>query len=882
VETEHGHLLERHRFGLGGREIARARADLVDLVVGRACRMVAEDLGPTARGDLSACAVVATGGYGRQELSPHSDVDVLLLHPGALTTARVAFVESVLPLLWDVGLEVGHAVRSIPECVELGRTDVHARNAMSEARLVTGDSELFYTFAADMQSSVYRDAKANRFFSEAMREEVAARRGRYGSVVGVLEPNLKECAGGLRDLHTIGWVGLARHGLMHFDELVRAGLVTPSEHRHALRASDVLLRVRNEIHFQTGRRLDVLSLDLQPSIAAAMGYTDRHFASAAELFMRDLYHRAEEILRVSDAFLTRADFWTESPRRFPLTWSRTVGASSARRYRIRDGQLYLRPGDEDLGRDPLQLLEVFREAQRHDVSLSAELRERVRARLSIIDRSVRHSPDAADAFAEILRDPRGAGRALRGMHETGLLCRYVPEFRRVTLMVQHDQYHQYTIDEHTLHVLEGLDRLSVSREEGLAILRGALETVEDRAVLVLAALLHDIGKGRGAGTDHATRGAVIAKRVCRRLGIAERKVDDVVFLVQKHLVMSRTSQRRDLSDDAVIQGFADTVETENRLNMLYVLTYADISGVAPGGWNDWKGTLLTELYLKSLPRVAGQSSVPPASDARVAVEERVLREISPEFLRSDVEEFLQHLPARYARALPPEVIASHFELTRQLGSRTVVTDWMTSKRAPYTVLTVGAPDAPGLLALLAGALTGSGLDILSLDVFTRDDGVALDVFRVGEAMGSEPVQRVPESLHALVSQSLEAALRGDLDVAAAVERQRVRQRRRRKGRTARAPEVRFEPTDALGRTPVEVRTDDEPGVLYRIASTLASLDLNISAAKAATEKNQALDIFYVEGLDGGPVPDSRHAEIRSALVEVLQGARSLEAQRRGA
>jgi [protein-PII] uridylyltransferase len=800
-----------------------------------------------------------------------------------LTSPRLAFAKSLLPLLWDAGLRVGHAVRSVAECVELARTDLHARNAMSEARLVTGDVELFHRFAAEMRASVYTDARANRAFAEAMRSELAERRAKYGSLVGTLEPNVKECAGGLRDLHTVGWVGLARHGLLHLDALVRAGLLTPAEHRHALRASDVLLRVRNELHFQSGRTLDVLTLELQPATAVSLGYTDRHFASAAELFMRDLYHRGEELLRVTDAFLVRADFWSPTSRRFPLRWKGPRATGPGRRYRIRAGQLYVGPGtDSAPGGDPIRLLEVFREAQRHGVGLSPELREQVRSRLGAMDRAARESREAAAIFLEILRDTRSVGRTLRAMHESGLLCRYLPEFRRVTLMVQHDHVHQYTVDEHTLRVLEGLDRLSTTREENLAVLRGALEAVEDRAVLSLGCLLHDIGKGRGAGTGHASRGAAIARRVCRRLGLADRKLEDVAFLVQKHLVMARTSQRRDLADEAVIQGFAETVETESRLHMLYVLTHVDISGVGPGSWNEWKGTLLTELYLKTLPRVSGPSWVPPVPHTRLAIEERVLRELAPEVLRSDVEEFLSHLPARYARVVAPDVIASHFQLVRTLGTRAVATEWLHSKRVPYSVLTVCAPDAPGLLALLSGALTGSGLDILSVDVFTRDDGVALDVFRVTEAMGAGSVQPVPDALRTRVTAQLEAAFAGELDVAAAVERQRVRQRRRRKGRGSRGPAVRFEPLDTLGRTPIEVRADDEPGLLYRIASTLAALGLDISAAKAATEKNQALDVFYVESAAGGPVPEERHQEIRLALLQALEGTSTVRPQRRGA
>ncbi|HSH74059.1 MAG TPA: ACT domain-containing protein, partial [Longimicrobiales bacterium] len=684
----------------------------------------------------------------------------------------------------------------------------------------------------------------------------------------------RDGAGGLRDLHLIGWVALARYGLADPDDLLRAELLTASEHRRALRASDALLRVRNELHFRTGRRTDVLSLELQPAVAERMGYADRHFASASELFMRDLYHRADELLRVTEAFLVRADFWSPAPRRFVPTWKRTVSGSGQRRYLIRGRYLHPHPSGEEPRRDAMGLFEPFRVAQRHGVDVAPELKELVRSRLGLVDRAVRHSPDSADAFMDILRQRQGAGRALRALHESGLLSRYMPELRRISLMVQHDHHHRYTIDEHTLRVVEALDELARSQDHQRTILRDALEGVEDHAVLALAALLHDVGKGRGAGADHATRGATIAKRVCRRIGIAEAKLEDVVFLVQKHLVMSRTSQRRDLSDEALLQGFADTVVTVDRLNMLYVLTYADLSGVAPGSWSEWKGALLAELYLKTLARLTGDRSGQAAGDKRGSPADRVLRQLSPEFLRSDVDEFLAHLPSRYARALPPLLIARHFELVRELGPRTIAVDWSDSGKDPFTVLSVCAPDAPGLLAHLAGALTGSGLDVLSLDVFTRDDGIALDVFRVCEAMGASSAGAVAEELRSRAVQALESAARGELDPAVAVERQRRRQKRRKRGRTHRPADVRFEPPDAFGRTLIEVRADDEPGVLYRIASTLSAQGLNISYAKVASEKDQALDVFYVESVDRQPIPRARQVEIRDALLEGLRGSPS--------
>jgi [protein-PII] uridylyltransferase len=453
------------------------------------------------------------------------------------------------------------------------------------------------------------------------------------------------------------------------------------------------------------------------------------------------------------------------------------------------------------------------------------------------------------------------------MHDAGLLGRYLPEFRRVTLLVQHDHYHRYTIDEHTLRALEALDGLSraEARADAGASLGAALDGVADPAMLALALLLHDIGKGQGG--DHVTKGAAIARRVCRRLGIAEVKAADVVFLVAKHLVMSRVSQRRDLTDEALIRGFADTVETADRLRMLFVLTYADIRGVGPDTWNDWKAALLLDLFDRTAAELSGGGE--PVHERRAAIAERVLGGLHPEFLRSDVEEFLEHLPGRYARLVPPDLIGRHFEMARHLGSRPVLVDWRPSENGPYTVLSVCVRDARGLLGRLAGALTGAGLDILSVDVFTRDDGLVMDVFRVSEAMGPGPVHPVPEERYDEIANEIQAVLEGVRDPSEAVEQQRKRQMRRRAKRGRSSPVVRFEPPDDQGRTVVEVRADDEPGVVYRTATALSRLGLDIVLAKISTEKHQALDVFYVTEEGGRPLASERHGEVGRALVEAL-------------
>lgn len=863
VETER--LRARHEFGLGGKEIAQGRSHLVDAVVAQACRMVADDLGPSARQDLAASTVIALGGYGRQELAPCSDIDLLFLHPGRLNRVAEEFVGRLLPLLWDVGLKLGHSVRSVAECVDLAVADLHVRNAASEARLLLGSNDLFQELQRELLAKVFRNPRSNRRFFKAMRAEFLERREKHGPIVGMLEPHVKEGAGGLRDLHTVNWVGLARYGVRGLDGLLSAGLVSPSDYGRMLRAYDFLLRVRNEAHFRTGRAVDVLALEMQPALARGLGYSDQGSAAASEIFMRDFYFRSQEIQRFTDAFLRQAEFLTPPAGLLPLT-KRTRAVGPERRYRIREEDLLPGPGGVDFAGDPLRLFEVFRVAQQHGVRVGAELKEAVHDQLDLIDREVRQSPEAAATFMEILGHLGSVSATLLDMHETGLLGRFLPEFRTLTFMVQHDYYHRYTVDQHTLKAVQALDELVTGGPGVSDALRAALDEIADPARLVLAVLLHDIGKGQGRG--HVAKGARLATDICRRLGLDAETLDDVVFLVSKHLVMSRVSQRRDLTDQALLRGFADTMGTIDRLDMLYLLTYADMSGVGPGIWNEWKAVLLSDLHSRSRTLLLGGDHAEEGTARRIKLEERVLEALTPEFLRSDVDEFLTHLPDRYMLAVSSEAIARHFEMMRELGNRPFVTDWKQSKKGPYTLLSVCTHDRPGVLASIAGALTGSGLDILSVEIFTRDDGIVVDWFKVCEAMGSSAVQPVGEGRFATIDADIGAALAGRLDLASAVDRQRARQMRRRR-RKSTPPVVRFDESDEPGRTVIEVKADDEPGLVYRIAATLAELGMSISLAKIATEKNQALDIFYVSDAAGTALSPGEQAAVERALVEAL-------------
>ena len=860
LKLENERLRMRHRFGLGGREIAQGRSYLADVVVSRACQMAAADLGPELKEDLSGCAVVALGGYGRRELAPHSDVDLLFLHPDRLSPAVRAFVEKALLLLWDIGLSVGHSFRSVAECITMAKDDLPSRTALSEARLVAGNGSLYQRLFAELESAVYGSRRATQAFLEAMRAELDERLARFGGAVCIQEPNVKESAGGLRDLQTATWVGHARWGCRGLDALVVDGHVTTSEHSAARRAYDFLARVRNEAHFATGRRTDLLSLDLQPTLAAGLGYVAKRGLAASELFMRDYYRRAQELRRFCESVLLRAGAIAPSRSRL-LSRARAVGPKG--RYEIRDLRLVSRAKVGDFHGSPLRILEVFDVAQQHGVRVGEELKAAIQDNLRLVDRRFRASREASRVFLEILRRSGRVAPALRQMHETGVLGRYLPEFERVTFIVQHDFYHKYTVDEHTLKAIEALDHVAGEKHADLLPFTRVMREVQDPARLTLGVLLHDIGKGRGG--EHVPKGARLAESVVARLGLDEDAAGDVLFLIQKHLVMSQVSQRRDLSDETLIAGFAETVGTLDRLNMLLLLTYADTNAVGPGIWNDWKGALLWELYTKARAHLSGERPQPWDVDRRARLEEKVVAGLLPEFLRSDVERHLALLPDRYLRAATPEAIARHFRLVHDLGRRPLVADWRLSGDGRHTVLTVCTRDAQGLLARLAGTLTGHGLNILNVDVFTRGDGVVLDTFRVSEAGGFLPVR---EERWPAIEHDLAAAVEGRHDVEAAVGRWTTRMPRRKR-RAPSAPIVRFEEGAAAGGTVIEVRADDEPGLVHRIAATLAAEGLSISVARIATEKSHALDVFYVTAAGGGALTPDEMPRVEAALLNAL-------------
>jgi [protein-PII] uridylyltransferase len=862
LKDETDRLRARQGLGLGGHEIAAARSALVDHVVTRACREAAASADPSARRQLLQCAVVALGGYGRRELSPFSDVDLLFLHGGATSPTLASFVERTLITLWDAGLMVGHSFRSARDCVSAAREDLHSHTAMAEARLVTGNQALFDALHLRLETSLRGSRAAQQAFAAQMRAQWAERLAHHGGAVCVLEPQVKEGPGGLRDLHSVLWVASALFGARGIGGLDAPGLLDPADYAAARQAYDFLLRVRNEAHFTTGRKTDLLTLDLQGELAQHLGYRDRGSLLASELLMRDYYRRAFRLHEICKEFV-EAHVETK-PRRY-FFGSLRLRRPGRRALEEKDGVLQPRKGWAP--RSGSGVMDAVERCQSTGVPVSRLLKRILRDHATLVGGRFRKSKEAGATLMKLAARRGRVSSVFRLMHETGVLGRLVPEWSRVTFLVQHDFFHKYTVDEHTLRAIDALDELARGQDPQAAPLARLLDEVEDARPLFLGMWLHDIAKGRGGG--HVTKGVVLARRILNRLSVEAEVVNDAVFLVGAHLEMSQISQQRDLSEPALIEGFAARIGSVRRLNLLMLLTYADHQGVGPGTWNAWKASLLWDLYERT--RGVLDSSREEAADPSASARDRAAADLRRYFAEDEVERHFALLPERYLRATDAAHLVSHFRLVRSRGTRAAAFEWADRGDGRGTDLTVTAADRPGLLSLLAGTLTVHGLDILGADVFARNDGLVLDTLRVAERPGQRPLR--PERRVRLEA-VLHDAVSGELDVADAFERWRAQNRKTRKpgGRAARQPSVRFDQDASAVATVVEVKAPDQPGLAYTLARTLAEEQIDITSARIATAKALALDVFYVRDTEGRKLDPEAMARVEGALLHAL-GAR---------
>lgn len=862
LKLENERLRVAQRLGASGQWTAIARCLTIDVLVEQVFQLSTIE-SAAAQESLRAdrLAIVALGGYGRQELAPFSDLDILFLHstrPPALTHKAI---ERCLHLLWDTGLNIGHKSYAVDECISASRGDPHFQTALVTIRLVAGSRSLFDRLALTIDREREKNPKP---LLDTVRRERDERYEERSATVYLQEPNVKESAGGLRDLHSALWAAYARWGCRTLRELQDQGLIDREQNMRAQEAYNFLLRAREHTHWISGRKSDRLSLDLQPLLARKLGYTSSRHLRASEQFMRDYYRHARELHQLSEWLFARTLTRPASSKRW---FARSRPERLNEQFSIRDGRLQFAGEVTTFANDPLLCFEALRHSQISGASFDPELREAIRRNLPATDRRLSTSADAARKFLELLGQPGLVGPTLRLMHEVGLLGRYLPEFGRVSLLIQHDLYHHYTVDEHTLRAIEALDDLYNSHDKNRAYLRAAFKTVEDASLLYLSLLLHDLGKGRGRG--HIPRGTRIAERICDRLRLGSESKAKVVLLVKHHVLMAHVSQRRDLREPRLAADFAAQVGSLDVLNMLLLLTYADLNGVGPAVWSDWKGTLLHELYTRAREHFVGESSSLGFADQSDKLRDAVVNLLAGEVPLSKIERHFALLPDRYSRTIEAEAVAAHLILVRQLESDELACRWR-GRGEFATELTICSRDRRGLFADIAGSLAANGIEILSADVNTREDGIAIDSFILREAATRRAVDTHRWSG---IQRSIGASVKGEHDLGALVERWRTHHAPRRTPKPELehrvGPHIVCDNEIAEATTVVEVRAPDETGLAYRIASELTASSLNIVCAKIATEKSDALDVFYVTDTEGAKLSEAAMRELEVTLADKL-------------
>ncbi|MBV8774141.1 MAG: [protein-PII] uridylyltransferase [Deltaproteobacteria bacterium] len=857
-------LFQRHQAGAGGLEIVHDFAAAMDCLLRAIFRYADSGQGKRFPRLQQRLTVVARGGYGRSELNAYSDVDLLFLHDYKPGPYLEVVAETILHALWDAGLVIGYSVRNASDCIKMAAADLKEKTAILDARLLAGDEELYARFEQSLVSDVLNRDQQN--FFKAKLEESRERHRHYGDSVYLLEPQLKEGEGGLRDLHTALWLAKVKYRIRSLPELVQRAIVTDAEMGEVTGAQDFLLRLRNALHFASRRHTDQLTFEFQEQIAPTLGFCDGDGFAASAHLMRAYYQQASTILRFSEGLIARVteDMATSRFfRRIPGRQIRSGVIIQSRVLGIADSQLFKRA--------PLNLIAIFADCQAHGVELSGNTYQLVRDHLALIDERMRQMPETGAALMRILSARHRVADTLEAMHRAGVLGAIIPEFGNLYARVLHDLYHIYTVDRHSLAAVRELERLRAGEfKDSNSLLTEVAREYDALPVVFLALLLHDIGKGYGH--DHHERGAVLAAEVCKRLGRDSEETDLVVFLVHEHLTMSQVAQKGDVNDERTVTDFARLVGSIDRLKALYLLTFADMRAVAPSVYNNWRDMLLSDLYMKTLKLLEQGDREAVDPERRLALVKAAVREqlSATNASAREISDFLELMPERYFLTVPETDIGAHFEAMRGLGERRLVCRHRHFPDLEFSEFIVITADEPGLFSKIAGVLTANYLNILSARITTRADGIALDVFHVSHLQGARTLA-MEEDRWLRVEYDLERVLNGDQDIAALVA---STQRSRLAGRkfVRRVPtEITVDNRSSERFTVVDVFTQDRVGLLFAITHTLFELGYIIHLARISTNADQALDVFYISDGGGNKILElERMRALRAGLTERLE------------
>jgi [protein-PII] uridylyltransferase len=851
-----------------GHAPAAAFAFLTDVLVRATLRFAVTHLHPqSAPTEAERLAVLAVGGYGRAEMAPHSDVDLLFLTPYKVTPWAESVVESMLYMLWDLRLKVGHATRTVKDCLRLARSDYTIRTALLEHRHVCGDAGLSEELSDRLWRELFRSTGPQ--FVEAKLSERADRLKKQGGQRYMLEPNVKEGKGGLRDLQSLFWIAKYLHRVGSSRELLSLGFFRPDEFAQFERAESFLWAVRCHLHLIAGRAVDQLTFDLQVEVARRMGYADGGGRRAVEHFMQDYFRHATRVGELTRIFLTalEASHVKQEPGLFRmLRRKRKVRAP----YRVRQNRLDVADEAAFLG-DKLNLIRVFEEALRTGLLLHPDTMRLIAANLHLIDDEVRADPEARQLFLDLLLKHGNPERALRRMNELGALAAFLPEFEPIVAMMQFNVYHHYTVDEHIIQCISTLAQIERGElVEELPIASRILKEGVNRRVLYVALLLHDIGKGRPE--DHSILGAQIARRVAPRLGLDAEECETVEWLVRYHLLMSDMAQKRDIADPRTVRDFAKAVKSRRRLDLLTVLTVCDIRGVGPTTWNNWKAMLLRGLYKQTASALeTGLEEV--NREKREDEAKRALRAALPDWDAKDLRTETARHYGPYWQGLSTETQAVFARLLRGLGPDEIRIDLALEPDRDATRACFALADHPGIFSRLAGALALAGANVVDARTYTSKDGYATAVFWIQDADGTPYDEtRVPR-----LRRTIDRTLAGEVVAREALKSKDKIKRREQEFQVPTS--ISFDNDGSDIYTIIEVDTRDRPGLLYDLTRTLANANIYIASAVIATYGAQVVDTFYVKDmfglkLHGKAKRDALERKLRAAIEQGAQQARA--------
>ncbi len=839
-----------HQSGVGGREVIQAHTSLIDEVIRHLIAALAAL--PRYRGAavLDSFALVAVGGYGRGELNPYSDIDLLFLTSPKIKKSTDEFIQDLISIFWGIGMEIGHSCRTVKECIKLAHEDVTIKTSLIETRFLTGKREKYDRFCDSYARNVLK--KNIRSFLDFKQEEKVRRYGETEEMVCVQEPNVKDGPGGLRDYHTAMWAAAVRFGSLSLREIGENEMISGGEVDALYESVNFLLRVRNELHYQAKKKHDVLTLDLQKRVAASLGYPSENETVCVESFMRDYFLHATNIHKFSKTIF---DLCRHSKRGLKTVLSAFTQKQLADGFVAKDGALILgQDAERFFSADRTQLLKLFDLCREHGVEPNYQLKRQIRLNKHLLDAQFLRDPWVKTFLFSILENPQSV-KSLRLMHDTEVLGQILPEFGRVHCRVSYDFYHRFTADEHSLRMVFFLEELVQDTGE-----LGQLYTeLPAQGLLKLAALLQSVGRQEGA---QASSDRTALKTVAERLKLESGELETLEFLVQQQSAMVEAALYQDIRQPATVRDFAGRTGTRERLDLLYLITYADLRAVAPGTWTSWKKVLLSELYHRTadyLERPESLKEIPQAT------REEVYKALNWEFTAAEIETHLNQLPKDYLIASQPQEVALHLRLIRSLRNRTFILHHQFNEGGDYHNLTLCCMAKLEAFKKLVGTVTSKNLNILGAQIYLKKDGIVILSIQV-----ATPKNSLPHDIKIWkeVKETLEEVLKERITLPALLA-SRTRYVKPRPASHAIVPKIRIENAASQPYTLLRIEARDHLGMLYKIAKVIADFGIQIHRAKIATQGDRGIDVFFISLKNKKLVFPKLIRRIKERLVHVL-------------